>query len=99
MSVDAVRRGLCVVAVIALLGFFCGYAAAFELGNDTRELSGVLLAQQSQDATGQMQDTPRGDILKDAGKGQEAETEAESEDEYDDKEDEYADDEVELIAE
>jgi phospholipid-binding lipoprotein MlaA len=94
MSVDAVRKGLYVVAVVALLGFFCGYAAAFELGNDAGELSGLLLAQQSQESADRTQDAPKDEILKQVGENQEAG----SEDEYDDEEDEYADDEVELIA-
>ena len=100
MSVDAVRRGLSVVAVVVFLGFFGGYAAAFELGNDTSELSGLLLAQQSQEVNGQMQDTPRGDMIKEAKEAQEGEAAEEDEydDEYDDEDDEYADDEVELIA-
>jgi phospholipid-binding lipoprotein MlaA len=94
MHIDSIRRGLYAVALTALFIVFCRQAPAFELGNDTAELSGLLLAQQSQDSAGQVQDTPRGDALEETEEGQEAE----SEDEYDDEEDEYAEDEVELIA-
>ena len=96
--IDSMRRGLYAVTLTALFIFFCSQASAFELGNDTTELPGILLAQQFQDSTGQMQDTPRGDILKQAGEDQDAESEEEYDEEYDDEEDEYDDDEVELIA-
>ena len=51
MIVDPVRKALYLVAVSALLIIFCGSAPAFELGNDPAELSGLLLAQESQDST------------------------------------------------
>ena len=51
MSVDPVRKALYFVAVTALIIVFCGSAPAFELGNDPAELSGLLLAQESQDST------------------------------------------------
>ena len=101
MIVDPVRKSLYLVAVSALIIIFCGSAPAFELGNDPAELSGLLLAQQSQDSTKKQHDTPRGDILKEAkeaGKAKEDEDDDEYDDEYDDEDDEYADDDVELIA-
>ena len=101
MIVDPVKKALYLVAVSALIIIFCGSAPAFELGNDPAELSGLLLAQQSQDSTKKQHDTPRGDILKEAkedGKAKEDEDDDEYDDEYDDEDDEYADDDVELIA-
>ena len=74
MYIDSMRRGLYAVTLTALFIVFCSQASAFELGNDSAELSGILLAQQTQDAAGKMQDTPRGDILKEAGKGQATES-------------------------
>jgi len=104
MIVDPVRKALYLVAVTALIIVFCGSAPAFELGNDPAELSGLLLAQQSQESTKKHHDTPRSDILKEAkdakeaGEAKEAEADDEYDDEYDDEDDEYADDDVELIA-
>ena len=98
MIVDPVRKALYLVAVAALIIIFCGNAPAFELGNDPAELSGLLLAQQSQDSTKKHHDTPRSDILKEAKDTKEAESDDEYDDEYDDEDDEYADDDVELIA-
>ena len=98
MSVDPVGKALYLAAVTVLILIFCGSAPAFELGNDPAELPGLLLAQQSQDATKKHHDTPRSDMLKEAKEAGEAE-EAEADDEYDDEDDEYADDDVELIAE
>ena len=101
MIVDPVRKALYFVAVTALIIVFCGSAPAFELGNDPAELSGLLLAQQSQESTKKQHDTPRGDILKEAkeaGEAKEDEADDEYDDEYDDEDDEYADDDVELIA-
>ena len=98
MSVDPVRKAFYLVAVAALIIIFCGNAPAFELGNDPAELSGLLLAQQSQDSTKKNHDTPRSDILKEAKETKEAESDDEYDDEYDDEDDEYADDDVELIA-
>ena len=83
MSVDPVRKALYLVAVTALFVVFCGYAPAFELGNDPVELSGLLLAQQTQQA---------------ADDQSEQDKEDENDDEYDDEDDdEYADDDVKLI--
>ena len=90
MNAESVRKALYLVAAAALLVFFYSHASAFELGNEPAELSGLLLAQQSQESTDQQQDTPRGEILEQA--------EEELDDEYDDEDDEYADDDVELIA-
>ena len=66
MSVDPVRKALYLVAITAVLAVFCSQASAFELGNDPAELSGLLLAQQSQESTKKHHDTPRSDILKEA---------------------------------
>jgi len=101
MIVDPVRKALYFVAVTALMIVFCGSAPALELGNDPVELSGLLLAQQSQESTKKHHDTPRSDILKEAkesGEAKEGEADDEYDDEYDDEDDEYADDDVELIA-
>ena len=83
MIVDPVRKALYFVAVTALIIVFCGSAPAFELGNDPVELSGMLLAQQSQESTKKHHDTPRSDILKEAKEAGEAK-EGEADDEYDD---------------
>ena len=98
MIVDPVRKALYLVAVSVLVIIFCGSAPAFELGNDPAELSGLLLAQQSQDSTKKHHDTPRSDILKEAKEAKEGAADDEYDDEYDDEDDEYADDDVELIA-
>ena len=83
MGADSVRKALYLVAVTALFVVFCGDAPAFELGNAPPELSGMLLAQQTQPA---------------ADDQSEQDKEDEDDDEYDDDDDdEYADDDVKLI--
>jgi phospholipid-binding lipoprotein MlaA len=94
MTADSMRKALFAVAVTAVFAVFCSHAPAFELGNDPVELSGMLLAQQSQKPADKLDDTPRGGILKEAKEAEEDE----ADDEYDDEDDEYADDDVELIA-
>jgi phospholipid-binding lipoprotein MlaA len=94
MTADSMRKALFAVAVTAVFAVFCSHAPAFELGNDPVELSGMLLAQQSQKPADKLDDTPRGVILKEAKEAEEDE----ADDEYDDEDDEYADDDVELIA-
>ena len=98
MSVDPVRKALYLVAVTALILVFCGNAPAFELGNDPVELSGLLLAQQTQKSADDQPETPRDEVLDQAGQDKEDENDDEYDDEYDEEDDEYADDDVELIA-
>jgi len=95
MSVDPVRKALYLVPVTVLLFTLGGYTPAGAFENIPVELSGLLLAQQTQDTTAGIQSgLPRGELLAQA----EQDEKDEADDEYDEADDEYADDDVKLIA-
>lgn len=103
MSADSVRKALYLVAVTALFIVFCGYAPAFELGNNPEEMSGLLLAQQFQGSADDQLATPRFELLAQAEKDEDDKKDEDADDdEYDDDDeyaddDEYGDDDVKLI--
>ncbi len=86
MGVDSVRKALYIVAVTALFAVFCGYASAFELGNNPEGLSGLLLAQQSQGSADDQLATPRFELLAQAAPAKKDEDDKKDEDTDDDDE-------------
>jgi len=92
MSVEPVRKVLYIVAVTAFLFVLGAHRPAGAFENIPVEMSGLLLAQQSQDSTDSQSETPPGEAADQAGQDEEDEYDDEYDDEYEEEED------VELIA-